>query len=116
MGGGYVVAACIPAWPFFLVSMLLAGAGFALCHSTLQTRATETFPQARGTAVALFAFSLFLGGGVGTALVGGIIDGVGYIPTILIAGVLLGAFAVAASRILINLPKRTTVAPTPAIE
>lgn len=66
MGAAYLTAALIPNWPFFLVSMLLAGIGFVLCHTTLQTRATETFPQARGTAVALFAFALFLGGGVGT--------------------------------------------------
>jgi predicted MFS family arabinose efflux permease len=36
--------------------------------STLQARATEAFPQARGRALALFAFSLFVGGGAGTFL------------------------------------------------
>lgn len=116
MGAGYVTAALIPAWPLFLFSMLLAGAGFALCHSTLQTRATETFPQARGTAVALFAFSLFLGGGVGTALVGGIIDGTSYIATLIVAGVLLWGFTVTAARMLIVLPKQTTAVPTPATD
>lgn len=113
MGAGYLTAALIPAWPLFLFSMLLAGAGFALCHSTLQTRATETFPQARGTAVALFAFSLFLGGGVGTALVGGIIAGVGYIATLIVAGALLWAFAATAARLLIGLPKASRPLPVP---
>lgn len=116
MGAAYVTAALIPRWPLFLLSMLLAGVGFVLCHTTLQTRATETFPRARGTAVALFAFSLFLGGGVGTALVGGIIDGVGYIATLIVSGVLLWAFAAAAARALIAIPKRSPVAPAPAAE
>jgi predicted MFS family arabinose efflux permease len=111
MGAAYLTAALIPNWPFFLVSMLLAGAGFVLCHTTLQTRATETFPQARGTAVALFAFSLFLGGGVGTALVGTIISGVGYIATLVTAGLFLWIFAAAAARTLIVLPKRPTAMP-----
>jgi predicted MFS family arabinose efflux permease len=116
MGAAYITAALIPRWPLFLVSMLLAGVGFVLCHTTLQTRATETFPQARGTAVALFAFSLFLGGGVGTALVGSIIDSAGYIATLIVSGILLWAFATTASRVLIARPKRTTPMPTPLAE
>jgi hypothetical protein len=47
--------------------MLISGAGFVIAHSTIQTRATELVPTLRGTAVALFAFSLFLGGGLGTS-------------------------------------------------
>ncbi len=111
MGAGYITAALWPVWPLFLTSMLLAGAGFALCHSTLQTRATETFPQARSTAVALFAFSLFLGGGVGTALTGQIIDLLNYNVTLIGSGILLVAFAFTASRLLLGLPKRVAVAP-----
>ena len=116
MGAAYITAALIPNWPFFLVSMLLAGIGFVLCHTTLQTRATETFPQARGTAVALFAFSLFLGGGVGTALVGSIISGMGYISTLITAGLFLWVFAIAAARTLIVLPKQRMAVPTAATE
>ncbi|MGI8690891.1 MAG: MFS transporter [Thermomicrobiales bacterium] len=116
MGAAYLTAAVIPNWPFFLVSMLLAGVGFVLCHTTLQTRATETFPQARGTAVALFAFALFLGGGVGTALVGSIISGVGYIATLIAAGLFLWVFAAAAARTLIASPKRTMGIPAPIAE
>ncbi len=116
MGAAYITAALIPIWPFFLVSMLLAGVGFVLCHTTLQTRATETFPQARGTAVALFAFSLFLGGGIGTALVGSIIGGVGYITTLITAGFFLWVFAAAAARTLIASPKRTVAMPASVTE
>jgi len=90
--------------------MVFTGAGFALCHSTLQTRATETYPQGRSTAVALFAFSLFLGGGVGTALIGPIIE-LNYGVTLVAAGILLVAFAVTASRLLLDLPKRAATPP-----
>jgi predicted MFS family arabinose efflux permease len=71
-----------------------------LCHSTLQTRATETFPASRGTAVALFAFSLFLGNGLGASVVGVAIDRAGYVAVLLAAGLLLWRFALAASRLL----------------
>jgi predicted MFS family arabinose efflux permease len=106
MGAAYIVTVTIPNWPLFLIPIVCAGAGFVLCHSTLQTRATETFPASRGTAVALFAFSLFLGNGLGSLVVGFTIDQVGYVPTLLTAGTLLWAFAFTASRLLFsNTPK-----------
>jgi predicted MFS family arabinose efflux permease len=50
------------------------GLGWVWLHSTLQTRATELVPEARGKAIALFALALFLGGAVGTAVLGRLID------------------------------------------
>ena len=44
---------------------LLIGFGFNSIHSTLQTKATELAPKARGTAVSLFAFFFFLGQSLG---------------------------------------------------
>jgi MFS family permease len=58
-------------------------------HSTLQTRATELAPGLRGTAVSIFAFSLFLGGGIGTAFFGWLQAETGYVPMILGNGVLM---------------------------
>jgi predicted MFS family arabinose efflux permease len=53
---------------------VLLGFGYVALHTTLQTRATEVTPEARGTALALFAFCLFLGGSVGSALFGPLVD------------------------------------------
>lgn len=66
---------------------ILLGLGFYMLHSTLQTKATEMFPEARGTAVALFAFGLFIGQGIGAAALGLIVDGPGYAPAFAISGI-----------------------------
>lgn len=66
----YVLIGLRPTFIFFPLAMLLGGSGFVIAHSTLQTRATELVPELRGTAVAMFAFSLFLGGGLGTYIAG----------------------------------------------
>lgn len=88
MAVSYLVAGLRPMPIFFPLAMLMAGTGFPIAHSTLQARATEIVPDMRGTAVALFAFSLFLGGGLGTWVAGMGIDRWGF-------GVTLSATAVA---------------------
>jgi predicted MFS family arabinose efflux permease len=69
--------------------------GFVLCHSTLQTRVTEAVPSLRGTAVALFAFSLFLGSGAGTAILSVLLTAFGYEALLLVCGLGLALFAAA---------------------
>lgn len=69
-GGGYLLM--LPAGPVaaWALALLMMGLGYIALHTTLQTRATELAPEARGTAVALFAFCLFLGGSAGAAAFG----------------------------------------------
>jgi predicted MFS family arabinose efflux permease len=55
-------------------------------HNTLQTRATEMAPQARGTAIAVFAFCLFMGQAGGVAIFGVIIRVLDYGWTFAISG------------------------------
>ncbi len=83
---GFLVLLLLGRWWINVAPMLWMGAGFALFHSTLQTRATELVPSLRGTSVALFAFSLFLGSGIGTAVLGWMITTYGYGPTIAVSG------------------------------
>lgn len=46
-------------------AFIMVGFGYSYCHSTLQTYATDLLPGGRATAVSVFAFSLFLGSGLG---------------------------------------------------
>lgn len=94
MGGSFIAAAFAPAWGWIAVATLAMGVGFNLCHTTLQTRATEIFPRSRGTAVALFAFALFAGSGAGALAFAHAIPRVGSTVTFAVAGALLLAFSV----------------------
>ncbi len=91
----YLIATLQPTLVFFPLAMLLSGTGFVIAHSTLQTRATELVPTRRGTAVALFAFALFLGGGLGTYLAGVVIDAYGFAIALYGTAVALATFTVA---------------------
>jgi predicted MFS family arabinose efflux permease len=82
----------MPLW--FPLGMLVGGSGFVIAHSTLQTNATELVPSLRGTAVAIFAFALFLGGGLGTWIAGLMIDQYGFSMTL--AATAVGALVFAA--------------------
>lgn len=92
MGAAYLLSALASHWLFVAVGCALAGSGFSLCHSTLQTRATEAFARARGTALALFAFSLFSGSALGTVLIGYASESLGYGVTFTVAALLLWLF------------------------
>lgn len=97
----YVAIGLVQSWPLFIPVNILLGLGYYMMHSTFQTKATEMAPGHRGTAVSLFAFSLFLGQGVGVAVLGLVIDGPGYVLAFSIAGValaLLGFGFVAVSK------------------
>lgn len=89
----YAILVLQPVLLWFPLAMLMAGAGFVIAHSTLQTNATELVPTMRGTAVAFFAFALFLGGGLGTWVAGLAIEAVGYAPTMLGTAAASAAFA-----------------------
>lgn len=98
MGSAYLLAGFAQHWALVAAACALLGFGFLSCHTTLQTRITEVLPTARGTAVALFAFSLFLGGGLGTALLGAALEQLGFTITFAATGCGLWAFTWTAVR------------------
>jgi predicted MFS family arabinose efflux permease len=100
MGAAYVASAVAPHWSVVALACAFLGAGFILCHTTLQTRATEILPGARGTALALFAFSLFLGSGVGSVLLGAALEPLGFVGAFALAGGALWVFTCIAVRAL----------------
>ena len=72
---------------FALPGLFAAGLGFYMLHNTLQINATQMAPNARGTAVAIFASCFFLGQSVGVAIGGYVVERVQTTP-VMIAGAL----------------------------
>jgi predicted MFS family arabinose efflux permease len=95
--GAFIIAA-MPFWWFFIPGMIIFGMGYYTMHGTLQTRATELNPQARATAVSLFAFIFFLGQGIGPVLMGQGIQSLGYGGAYSVAGVVALLLALWSSR------------------
>jgi YNFM family putative membrane transporter len=91
---GYVGLALVPSWQAAAALMIPLGFGWTAAHSVLQARSTEILPRARGTAIAVFACGLFMGGAAGTALIGGLIGAVGYQVTLGALGVSVIGFTV----------------------
>lgn len=59
---------------FAALGCLSAGLGFYMLHNTLQTQATQMAPEARGSAVTLFACMLFFGQSGGVLVVAHTVD------------------------------------------
>jgi predicted MFS family arabinose efflux permease len=87
LGVGFVSIGVMPYWQFFVPAVVVLGMGYYTMHGTLQTRATELAPQARGTAISLFAFFFFLGQATGPQLLGSILKANGYATAFIVAGV-----------------------------
>jgi len=60
------------------LGVLLLGLGFMFAHSSLLTTATQFAAKARGTAMSLVAFAFMVGGAIGTALGGRLIEATSY--------------------------------------
>lgn len=65
MAAAFATLAVAGSWIWAAPACLVAGFGFYALHNTLQTHATQMAPEARGTAVSLFACSLFFGQSAG---------------------------------------------------
>jgi YNFM family putative membrane transporter len=86
LGVAFVSIGLMPVWHWFIPLVILLGMGYYTMHGTLQTRATELAPEARGTAVSLFAFFFFMGQATGPQLLGSIVRSNGYGPAFITAG------------------------------
>ena len=83
----FLTLCAMPTWLLAFPAMTVIGFGFYSIHNTLQTRATEMAPSARGAAIATFAFCLFAAQALGVVGDGFIVDGLGYRPMLAITGV-----------------------------
>lgn len=95
--GGLILLACylllpfIPDWQPIVLVLGGCGIGFYMFHNIIQTHSTEMAPKARGTALALHAFSMFFGQALGVMICGVAIRVVHYEWTYVLAGLGLAA-------------------------
>ncbi|HTS55427.1 MAG TPA: MFS transporter, partial [Burkholderiales bacterium] len=108
-GGGVLLLVCFfalalaPGWPTCAAAIATLGLAFYMLHNTLQTRATEMAPEARGAAVSAFAFCLFIGQTLGVSAVGLGVEYAGYRLLLGMTGVALAVLAVWFRRRLVHL-------------
>lgn len=69
-GAALAGIALAPSAAALVGAMLALGCGYFMLHNTIQARVTEVAPGARGSAVALHAFSFFVGQSLGPVLFG----------------------------------------------
>jgi predicted MFS family arabinose efflux permease len=91
--GAFGVLAVTPWWQGVVPAVMLLGLAFYLLHNTLQTRATEMAPAARGSAISAFAFCLFFGQALGVAGGGPLVEVGGYRLLFALAGIGLAGLA-----------------------
>jgi YNFM family putative membrane transporter len=78
----FFAVALSPWWQAIPVLMFIAGVSLLMLHNTLQLRASQMAPEARGSAMSAFAASFFIGQLVGIAIGGPLYDRVGGAPVI----------------------------------
>jgi predicted MFS family arabinose efflux permease len=95
----------LPHWWLCAPLFLLAGFAFYNFHNIMQTHSTGLSEDARGTAVAVWVFMVFLGQGAGVTVAGWIIDGTGYAPAFALAALGLAANGWWYARTILPLPR-----------
>ena len=93
MAGAFFALAVEPTWTLAPFAVTAIGFGFYMLHNTLQTVGSQMTPDARGTAVAIFASMYYLGQTIGTTLSAPIVDRFGAPPLFLVSMVLLPVLA-----------------------
>jgi len=100
MGLGFLAWYAMPvAWLAAPVA-LAVGFGTYLFHNTLQTHGSQMAPAMRGTGMALFAFSFFIGQAIGVSLAGFAFDHGGALPLLVMPALVLPAVGWAFARAL----------------
>ncbi|MCB8820720.1 MFS transporter [Microvirga rosea] len=94
-------------WTSYGAAMVLMGLGFYMLHNTFQAQVTEVAPSARASAVALHAFSFFVGQALGVVFMGFGLRHIGLTPSTGIAAAIILGVGVTASVVLM-LPRFQT--------
>jgi predicted MFS family arabinose efflux permease len=91
-------------WVWDVGLFMVLGLSYFMIHNTLQTRATELAPGARGSAVSLFAFSLFAAQGIGPLAIGSAISVIPVTAVLLLLGVTIATVGILAPLMLAEPP------------
>jgi len=98
MAGLAFLAVAAPLGPVGIALLfMVAGFGFYMMHNTLQTRATELAPSARGSTFALFSAALFLGQGIGPIFAGVVVNTLGFSELFIVTGALVATLGFVAA-------------------
>lgn len=81
--GAYAIIALSPVWALAVPCAIALGFSFFMLHNTVQTKATEMAPHARGAAVSVFASTWSLGQAAGVASMGLVVSLLDYAPAII---------------------------------
>ncbi|MDW8467768.1 MAG: MFS transporter [Burkholderiales bacterium] len=102
LGVAYAGLALSPSAAVAFACVLALGVGLYMSHNTLQLHATQMAPEARGAALALFAFCLFLGQAAGVWIAAGAVDTAGSAAVFATGGASLAALALAYRRAMVR--------------
>jgi predicted MFS family arabinose efflux permease len=83
----FAVIVLSPDWRYAVPGTLSLGLAFYLLHNTVQTKASEVAPEARGAALALYASAWAVGQASGVAALGVAVAYLGYATAILSAAI-----------------------------
>jgi predicted MFS family arabinose efflux permease len=103
IGGGVIAAVSLAAigmagsWQLDALAMVCLGLGFYMLHNSFQTQVTEVAPTARASAVALHAFSFFVGQALGVVVFGAGLRTIGLFPTMAMAAVTICSLGLVAA-------------------
>jgi predicted MFS family arabinose efflux permease len=86
----FVSVVLVPYLALTFVCTVGLGLAFYLIHNTIQAKATEVAPEARGSAVALYATGWALGQAIGVAVIGLAVAAAGYAVAIIACGLGFG--------------------------
>ncbi len=93
LGLAFALLALAPNVGMAFAAIVMCGITFYMLHNTLQTHGTQMAPEARGSALALFALCLFVGQAVGVPLAAPVVDRSGAVPIFWTAAIVLPGLA-----------------------
>jgi predicted MFS family arabinose efflux permease len=94
LGLAFAALALAPNATVAFAAIVVLGITFYMLHNTLQTNGTQMAPEARGSALAMFALCLFVGQAIGVPIAAPIVDRFGAPPIFWAAAVFLPALAI----------------------